>query len=84
MGFQQQVWIKKWNILRGFLNFRGGKSSVINADEIFGGNVRRKITEFAFKSLLTGENDTGNEKNYNQALVSPSWFKIWSVDLFLV
>lgn len=40
----------------------------MKTDEIFGGNVRRKITEFAFKSLLTGE----NEKKYNQALVSPS------------
>ena len=62
MGFQQQVWIKKWNIYRGFLNFRGGMSSVMKTDEIFGGNVRRKITEFAFESLLTGENDTRNEK----------------------
>lgn len=62
MGFQQQVWIKKWNIYRGFLNFRGGISSVMKTDEIFGGNVRRKITEFAFESLLTGENDTRNEK----------------------
>ena len=62
MGFQQQVWIKKWNIYRGFLNFRGGISSVMKTDKIFGGNVRRKITEFAFESLLTGENDTRNEK----------------------
>lgn len=62
MGFQQQVWIKKWNIYRGFLNFRGGISSVMKTDEIFGGNVRRKITEFAFESLVTGENDTRNEK----------------------
>ena len=34
----------------------------MKTDEIFGGNVRRIITEFAFESLLTGENDTRNEK----------------------